>query len=126
MGTKNDATETTCTQPSVKIHRCVSVLPNDYSILENLPKINGVTLLGDLTTEGLNLLSSETDSYESVSLEQAKEEDAYLLVIQADGKPKRVSLSYLKTGTEVEGGFQTVDEVNGKAAIGSYQFVEKK
>ena len=60
------------------------------------------------------------------TLDEAKEDDGYMIVVLPGNKPKKVSLSYLRSGTEIEGGIQTVDEVNTKAAVGSYQFVEKK
>lgn len=126
MGTENKEQEKTCTQPSVQIHRCVSVLPNDYSILENLPVINGVVIKGNLTSEILSLLSAKSEDFVDATLDEAKEDDGYMIVVLPGNKPKKVSLSYLRSGTEIEGGFQTVDEVNTKAAVGSYQFVEKK
>lgn len=111
---------------SVEIHKCVSILPNDYSTLENLPTINGVVVNGQLTSEKLSLLSAKSDDFVSSTLDEAKENGGYLIVISPDNKPKKVSLNYLHSGTELEGGFQTVEEINIKATIGSYQFVEKK
>ena len=61
-------TSTQCSPVSVKVKRCVSVLPNDYSQLENMPTINGVTLIGDLKANELGVLSSNKNDYETLSV----------------------------------------------------------
>ncbi len=44
-----------CRDDPVKLNKVVSVLPNDYEILENKPAINGVVLTKDTTLEDLGL-----------------------------------------------------------------------
>lgn len=124
--TKNTTENETCAQPSVKLHRHISILPNDYANLVNLPTLNGVTLLGDLKSTELNLLSSAKEDYEDTSLEDAQAQDGYLVVLLPNSTPKCVSLSYIRSALDVEGGFLTVDEFNPDAPVGSYQFVVKK
>ena len=127
MGTEDKACEKNCTPPSIKVHRCVSILPNDYNIMENKPVINGVVLEGEQTAKTLSLLSSNVEEYESVTLNATEQQDGYLVVLMpGDAQPKKVALSDLRHETDSERGFQTVDEIDPSAAIGSYQFVEKK
>lgn len=127
MGTTKKTVENeTCTQPSVSIHRCISILPNDYVNLVNLPTINGVTLLGELKAADLNLLSSKRGDYQETTLEAAQEGGGYLVVLLPGGQSQRLSLDYIRSGLDVEGGFLTVNEFDPDAPVGSYQFVEKK
>lgn len=114
-----------CTPTRVNLHRCVSVLPNDYSRLENIPTINGVSLIGDLKAVDLGLLSLEPENYETVSVLDKK--DGYLVLL-GDAKPEKVSLKEIleQAGGKISGyGFVTVGELNTELPIGSYQFVKK-
>lgn len=110
-----------CTK-KVEVKRCVSVMPNDYNELENIPKINGVDLKGDMTSHSLSLLSSKQDDYETVSLLDAGKENRYVVVI-GDGDPKKIPMLDF---TAQIAGFTTVDELNPDVAIGAYQFVAVK
>ena len=110
-----------CTK-KVEVKRCVSVMPNDYNELKNIPKINGVDLKGDMTSHSLSLLSSKQDDYETVSLLDAGKENRYVVVI-GDGDPKKIAMLDF---TAQIAGFTTVDELNPDVAIGAYQFVAAK
>lgn len=57
---------TNCRDP-VEIKKIVSVLPNDYSLLENKPKINGVELTPETTLEDLGIVKEPNQSYASLS-----------------------------------------------------------
>lgn len=111
-----------CAPVSVKVHPCVSLLPNDYNALENLPKINGVVLSGDLSASDLSLLSSKSEDYGDISVLENGQDNGYVIVL-GEEKPSKVSVKELITHGE---GFITVDTVNPDIAIGAYQFVEKK
>lgn len=118
-----------CTPTTVKVHRHISVLPNDYSELENIPSINGIRLIGEQTAKQLNLLSAKVEDYETVSVESAQ--DKYVLIIGKSGEQQKISLLDLtaNSGTGViEGGsgFTTSDTVDDEMAIGTYQFVLKE
>ena len=119
---KNNAPS--CTPTRVNLHRCVSVLPNDYSQLENVPKINGVSLMGDLKAGDLGLLSSNPENYETVSVLDKK--DGYIVLL-GGAKPEKIALDELleQAGGKVSGeGFVTVNELDTALPIGSYQFVK--
>lgn len=121
----------TCTPATVKVHRCVSVLPNDYSVMENLPKINGVTLLGEMTSKQLNLLSSKADDYETKTVEDVKEK--YIMVLgEAGEEAQKVKVSdFLSQASGGDGGstetsgFATTSSIDEETAVGTYLFVEK-
>lgn len=128
MDVKTTQAGAQCSPLSVKVKRCVSVLPNDYTVLENLPAINGVTLIGNIKAKDVELLSSRGDDYETVSLLDNKESEGYLIVLGAE-KVTKVKLSDVLSqagGLSHGEGFKTVDVFNPDAPIGTYQFVEKK
>lgn len=68
----------------VRLKKVVSVLPNDYSQLENLPSIDGVTLSGDISSKELNLLSSSSAEYETMKLSGLAGKGMYVPVIGED------------------------------------------
>lgn len=103
----------------IAVKRCVSVMPNDYNELDNLPKINGVELKGEMTSHSLSLLSSKPEIYETVSLLDAGKESRFVVVV-GDGEPKKIPMIDF---TAQITGFTTVDELNPDVAIGAYQFV---
>ncbi len=112
-----------CSPAHVEIHRCVSVLPNDYTILENLPSINGVTLKGDQKAQDLNLLSINRDDYETVSLlDKEVDKESYLIVLGVE-KATKVSLSDFIAQSS---GFKTVDSCDEDVPVGTYLFVQKQ
>ena len=55
MTTGTNSTITHCAPTTPHLARCVFILPNDYSQMENLPKINGVTLTGDVSSANLGI-----------------------------------------------------------------------
>lgn len=129
MAAPNNAADS-CDKTAVNIHRCISILPNDYANLENIPSIGGVTLLGKMKASDLNLLSSVKQDYEPMTLEDIQAGEGYLVVIMPDSPPKTISINDLRAeaggGGGENGGFQTVDEIAPDIPIGSYLFVEKK
>ena len=107
--------------PGVEIKRIVSVLASDYSGLENLPEINGVSLVGNKGAKELSLLSSKTEDYQTVSLVEAGKSNGYVVVLGDSGETSKVSLMDF---TSQVTGFTTNDEINKDVAIGAYQFVK--
>lgn len=59
------------TKSAVNVKQKHTTIPNDYEKLKNLPKINGVSLLGDLSENDLFLLSNLLSKYESISLDES-------------------------------------------------------
>ena len=82
-----------CAPMQVKVHRCVSVLPNDYSLLVNLPTINGKTIIGELNLEDIGGLSAAVENYETGS---AVGSGKYLLVLDDSGA-KKVDINEIKS-----------------------------
>lgn len=111
-----------CTAPQVKLKPLVSILPNDYTIMDNLPKINGVTLIGEKTAQQLSLLSSNQDNYDSISLTDAKANGGYVIVVGGQA-PAKISIGEL---VPKGNGFITSKEIDSDVNVGLYQFVEKK
>lgn len=112
---------TACTPPSVNVHRCVSILPNDYSILENKPAINGVELTKDTTAAELNLLTADSSLYESITLSDAAVEGLSIIAISNDGSMSKIAVEDL---LETSRGIITVDELDETVEIGTYQMVK--
>lgn len=83
-----------CKTTQVKVHRCVSVLPNDYAILENKPKINGKELEGNLSVSDIGALSSDLGDYATVE-QDGKEK---FLIILDGTKAKKMSLNDISYG----------------------------
>lgn len=127
MGTEDKGQERTCTRPPIQIHKCVSVLPNDYKVLENIPTINGVSLIGDMDSKTLGLLSLRVDDYETISLLNGKPEDGkYVLVLGESDVVKVPLVEFATASTDPQGGgsFTTTETVDPDIPVGSYQFVE--
>lgn len=101
-----------CTPVNANLHRCVSVLPNDYNILENKPKLNGQTLEGDLTVADLGGLSSNIDDYSAGDI---GETDGYIIVLDG-GSAKKIPASDIGAGAiQINGGESLV--ISGKHAL---------
>ncbi len=126
MGPDKKVCANICSPSSVQVHKCVSILPNDYNIMENKPVINGVVLEGEQSAKTLNLLSSNAEDYDETTFAEAKERDGYMVVILSDNQPQKVSLCDLSANMGGDGSLRTVDELDTSATVGSYQFVEKK
>ena len=95
-------------------------LNSNYLRLSNKPSVNGVELVGNLTSEELNLLSSNQTEYEEIKLESADRAD-FLLALGQDGQPKKLKLGELTSRT-----MQTLDEIPQDLEIGSYVFLRKE
>ena len=104
---------------TIDIKRNLS-LNSNYLRLTNKPSINGVELVGNLTAEELNLLSSNQTEYEEIELESADRAD-FLLALGQDGQPKKLKLGELTSRT-----MQTLDEIPEDLEIGSYVFLLKE
>lgn len=108
----------------VTVEREVSILPTDYPGLNNLPSINGVTLIGDKAGSNLSLLSNVPSDYDTVSLLDAGKKETFVVVLGVDGeKAKKVPILDF---TQSISGFTTNEEINPNVAVGAYQFVEVK
>lgn len=109
---------------TVVVEKGISILPTDYEGLNNLPSINGVTLIGEKTGSELSLLSSISSDYETVSLLDAGKKAAFVVVLREDdGKAQKVPLIDF---TQSVSGFSTNEKINPDVAVGAYQFVEVK
>ena len=104
---------------SIDIRKNIS-LNSNYLRLSNKPSINGVELVGNLTSEELNLLSNNQTEYEEIELESADRAD-FLLALGQDGQPKKLRLGELTSRT-----MQTLDEIPYDLEIGSYVFLKKE
>ena len=102
----------------IQIKKVVSVLPNDYSLLENLPTLNGVSLLGDLSGKDVNLLSSADEDYDTVRLSEIESED-YVVCIGKKSAVKVPIADFIEESKSVK----TVDVLDKDAHIGTIQFV---
>lgn len=110
---------------TVKLKPVISVLPNDYSSLQNKPSIDGIVLNGEVSSQSLNLLSSNKETYETIDISTIKVEERqnFEVVVLGADKPMKLGIDKLLKGKE---NFTTVTEIDKDRAIGSYQFVEKK
>ncbi len=102
----------------IQIRKVVSVLPNDYSLLENLPTLNGVSLLGNLSGKDVNLLSSNVDEYETVNLSDIEEED-YVICVGKNSAVKVPIADFIEESKSVKTG----SEFDEDAPLGTIQFV---
>lgn len=105
---------------TIEIKTVVSILPNDYQILENKPRIGGIELTKDTTFKDLNVLPSNADEYESISLIDASYAEMSVLAVSEDGKNVKIAVSDIKRATEK---IKTVDALDKTDEIGNYQFV---
>lgn len=120
----NTATVSVSCPRRVTIDREVSILPTDYPGLNNLPSINGVTIIGDKSGSDLSLLSNVPSDYDTVSLLDAGKKETFVVVLGVDGeKAKKVPILDF---TQSIAGFTTNEEINPDVAVGAYQFVEVK
>lgn len=123
MTTQKVQPTTHCAPTTPHLARCISVLPNDYSQIENKPQINGVVLTGNKSAKEIGLLSIQPKDYEAVSLTKASQRSGFLLVIAKDQEPMKLSVDrIINRGT----GFFTSEEIDPSVSIGVYQFVQKK
>lgn len=116
-------TERNCNAP-IQIRKVVSVLPNDYGQLTNLPTVNGVSLIGELTARSLNLLSADSKEYSPVKLTDAAGKGMYIVAVGEDG-PQKVPVDDFiaeKKGSAV----LVTDKLDTEVEDGTIQLVIKK
>lgn len=103
----------------IGLKRIISVLPNDYLQLENIPKINGVTLSGDISATDLNLLSSNSADYETMRLSDLAGKGMYIPTIGENEESVKVPVDDLIEEKQVKV-TETLDE---GVSIGTIQLV---
>lgn len=106
----------------IKLKKVVSVLPNDYSQLENLPRINGVTLSGDISSKELNLLSSSDAEYETIKLSNLTGKGMYVPVIGDDETSCKVPVDDFWEESKVK----VTDTLDEDVSVGTIQLVKIK
>lgn len=112
--------ESKCRDEPVKIKKVVSVLPNDYSQMENKPAINGVELTKDTTLEQLNILSAQATAYEPITLTSAAQKSMSILAVSESGETAKIAVEdFLESSRTIK----TVDELDENAEVGTYQKV---
>lgn len=109
-----------CTPLGVKLHRCVSVLPNDYAILENKPKIGGKTLEGEMSLLDLGALSSRLDDYAIVEDENGEQYGEKYIIILDGASVRKMALSSVKTNGDALG---DIGELNTEDVAVEGQYV---
>lgn len=98
-------------------------LNTDYEQLQNLPKINGVTLLGDLSSGELSLLSAKSSDYLEISEQQVQ--DKFILVLgDNQNAPTKLSIAKIPSALGLSK-VETVEQLNPNVENGTYQFVKK-
>lgn len=112
-----------CRDPDneIEIRQVVSVLPNDFEQLENIPKINGVRLSGDMSAEALNLLSSRGEDYQPLVVGEVTEETFFIALDK--GKAKKMSVAKM---LEESKNVRVTDALDTDCAVGTIQFVKQK
>lgn len=114
-----DRAERNCSA-SIQIRKFVSVLPNDYSQLTNIPTVNGVSLTGNLTAKSLNLLSSDANEYTQITLTDASQKAMSILAVSGNGETAKIAVDDFIGAVQQ---MKTVDELDESAKVGTYQKV---
>lgn len=94
------------------------ILMGNYPDLQNLPQINGVTLIGDKSAAELSLLSSKASDYPTMRREAAKDTHYVPILGEVNGKIRLSDIA----GTKLS----TVSEIPLDMAVGDYIFLEKE
>ena len=94
------------------------ILMANYPDLQNLPQINGVTLVGDKSAAALSLLSSKASDYPTMRREAAKDTHYVPILGEVNGKVKLSDIAGPK--------LSTVSEIPLDMAVGDYIFLEKE
>lgn len=71
------------------------VISQNYERLSNKPKINGIELTGNKSSNQLNILSNDMSQYEVLSV---LTDDSYVLVTKEGGDTKKYPLKQATTG----------------------------
>ncbi len=108
---------------TIKRNPVMSLLPKDYANLANLPQINGVELIGNLSAKDLSILPADKDYYTTTDLTQEEKADKYLLGIDEENHILKMPVNNTSDAMAI---VKTNGEINNEARIGTYQFVEKK
>ena len=93
-------------------------LTQNYPDLQNLPQINGVTLIGDRSAAELSLLSSKASDYPTMRREAAKDTHYVPILGEVNGKIRLSDIAGPK--------LSTVSEIPLDMAVGDYIFLEKE
>ena len=94
------------------------ILMGNYPDLQNLPQINGVTLIGDRSAAELSLLSSKASDYPTMRREAAKDTHYVPILGEVNGKIRLSDIAGPK--------LSTVSEIPLDMAVGDYIFLEKE
>lgn len=94
------------------------MLSQNYPDMSALPKINGVTLLGDKSAAALSLLSARAEDYMTVDMASVRDTHYVLALGRENGKVKLSALM----GTRIT----TVSEIPTDMDVGDYIFLEKE
>ena len=108
---------------TIKRNPVMSLLPKDYANLANLPQINGVELIGNLSAKDLSILPADKDCYVTTDLTQEEKTDKYILGIDEENNILKMPVN---TTSDAMAIVKTNGEINGEVRIGTYQCVEKR
>lgn len=100
-----------------KLSSSISITQN-YPDLQNLPQINGVTLVGNKNYNDLSLLSSKESEYPTMNIGDVRDTHYLPVLGETNGKVKLSDIG----GTKLS----TVSEIPADMAIGDYIFLEKE
>lgn len=105
--------------PEIKASSVPAItLTANYPDLQNLPQINGVTLVGDKSAAALSLLSSKASDYPTMRREAAKDTHYVPILGEVNGKIRLSDIAGPK--------LSTVSEIPLDMAVGDYIFLEKE
>ena len=103
----------------IRVHPHITVSDN-YLRLTNKPKINGIELVGNLSSDSLNILSNNLSGYDEITIGAAVNQGSFLLTITPENEVKKVELGKL-----TEGRFSTTTDVS-EVQVGNYIFKERE
>ena len=95
-------------------------LSDNYLRLTNKPKINGIELVGEMTTTELNIMSNDMAEYQEISLGAALTSGSFFLAISEQNEVGKIRLDKL-----TEGRFSTTDDISD-VQVGNYIFKERE
>ena len=104
-----------CAGDEIRIEEVISILPNDYSAMENKPTVNGIVLSGEQTGKDLKLLSILEEDYDDSSLDEVQADEGYFVAI-GKGKQHKVPASDIKN-------IKVNEELETKVPNGTIQYV---
>lgn len=105
--------------PEIKASSVPAItLTRNYPDLQNLPKINGVTLVGDKSEAELSLLSSKASDYPTMSIGAVRDTHYVPILGETNGKIRLSDIAGPK--------LSTVSEIPLDMAVGDYIFLEKE